>query len=184
MPASLPKSFFQARSSWGSCASTPPLSESGGVSPPSLAHPQLLLETPMVASQACAVVLTRFPPSFHLLPSGLACQLLVGRAFRPRCPAPGLQPEVIHGHVGQRGAPESGAAVRLADEGAGGTAPGTDACARRVSGLCALAGQFLCPPSDLQSSSLDTVSGKMQPVLPGKLGLHGPRPEPLSQVPR
>ena len=58
--------------------------------------------------------------------------------------------------------------------GGGGAAPGTDVCALGVSGLCAFTGLLLCPPSDLQASSRDSVSGKMQPVLPGKPGLCGP----------
>lgn len=139
----------------------------------SLAHPQLLLETPVAPAQACVPCSGphTFPPSFHLLPPGLAGQLLVGRAVHPQCSAPGLQPEVLHGHVGQWGAPENGA-LRWGRV-------GSDVCVPRVSGLCAFAGRYFCLPSDLQASSFDTISGKMQRVLPRKPGLCGPRARTL-----
>ena len=47
-----------------------------------------------------------------------------------------------------------------------------------------LGGWFFCPPSDLQASSFDTISGKMQHILPRKPGLCGPGARTLVPGPR
>lgn len=144
----------------------------------SLAHPQLLLETPVAPAQACVPCSGphTFPPSFHLLPPGLAGQLLVGRAVHPQCSAPGLQPEVLHGHVGQWGAPENGA-LRWGGWGVTCVSPGFQAS------VLLLGGTSACPATSRHHPSTPS-QGRCSASFPGSRVSVVPAPEPLSQVPR
>lgn len=147
---------------------------------PSPVHSQLLLETPAAPAQACAVVLTRFPSLISSAAAWSGLPASCGQGLPSTVPSPRL---AARGAPRAMGAPESEAAVRLADEGVGAQLQGLTCVPLGFQASVLLLGGSSACPATSRHHPMTPSQGRCSPSSPGSRVSAVPR-SPLSQVPR